>query len=89
MEDLYSRAAEIRRLHEEKLDKVMAICRQPKSVAEISLELFGKRTSYHVLLALCEAGAHVEYLYQRGELLATNVEEIERLPNPVIRYQAC
>ena len=89
MDDLYGRVREIRSLHEERLQKVVEICREPRTVAEISLELFGKRTSYHVLLALCEAGAHVEYLYQRGTLCATNVEEIERLPNPVILYQAC
>ncbi len=89
MDDLYGRVRDIRDLHEQRLEKVLAICQEPKSVAEISLELFGKRTSYHVLLALSEAGAHVEYLYQRGALCATNVEEIERLPNPVILYQAC
>lgn len=89
IEDLYGRVKEIRRLHEERLEKVLEICREPQSVAQVSFGLFGTRTSYHVLLALCEAGAHVEYLYQRGHLCAVNVEEIEREANPVILYQAC
>jgi len=66
---------------------VLDICRQPKSTAEISRELFGQVSSYHVLLALEEAGAHVEYLYQRGELIAANLEEIEKAAQPVIRYR--
>ena len=43
--------------------------------------------NYHVLLALEEAGAHVEDLYQRGELAAANVEEIEKQGQPVITYR--
>lgn len=89
MEDLYGRVDQIRQLHEQRLEKVLKLCREPRSVADVSLGLFGKRTSYHVLLALSEAGAHVEYLYQRGQLCAVNVEEIEREANPVILYQAC
>jgi len=54
--------------------------------AEISKSLFGQASGYHVLLALEEAGAHAEYLYQRGELVAANVDEIETDPRPVIRY---
>jgi hypothetical protein len=49
--------------------------------------LFGKVGSYHVLLALEEAGAHVEYLYQRGELAAANLDEIQRDERPIIAYE--
>jgi glyoxylase-like metal-dependent hydrolase (beta-lactamase superfamily II) len=87
MDNLYERIQAIKRSHDDRLNKVLAICDQPKSVAEVSRELFGKVRSYHVLLALEEAGAHVEYLYQRGELTAVNVTEIENSDNPVIRYQ--
>ena len=66
---------------------VLAICTEPLSTAAISQALFGQVGSYHVLLALEEAGAHVEYLYQRGELLAVNLDEIENSPEPVFLYQ--
>jgi hypothetical protein len=33
---------------------------------------------YTILLALEEAGAHVEYLYQRGFLQIANIREIEQ-----------
>jgi glyoxylase-like metal-dependent hydrolase (beta-lactamase superfamily II) len=87
MEDIYGRIGAIRRSHEERLNKVLAICAEPRSVAEISQQLFGSVKSYHVLLALEEAGAHVEYLYDRGALAAENLEEIEKGQTPVIRYQ--
>jgi hypothetical protein len=38
-------------------------------------------------LALEESGAHVEYLYQRGELLVVNLDEIENSADPVFLYQ--
>lgn len=87
MSDLDERIAAIRGLHEERLDRVLALCDNPRTIAEISKDLFGKVDSYHVLLALEETGAHVEYLYQRGELIATNLDDVERDENPVILYQ--
>lgn len=85
--DLRARIDAIRALHQERLDRVLALCSTPRAIASISKELFGKVDSYHVLLALEETGAHVEYLYQRGELIATNVDDVEREEDPVILYQ--
>jgi glyoxylase-like metal-dependent hydrolase (beta-lactamase superfamily II) len=87
--DLQARIQDIIGVHEDRLTKVLEICRDPKSTAGVSQELFGQVSSYHVLLALEEAGAHIEYLYQRGELVAANLEEIESSPQPVIQYQCC
>lgn len=84
--DVAQRIAAIRAAHDERLQKVLDICRAPRSIAEISFDLFGRVDSYHVLLALEEAGAHVEYLHQRGELVAANLEEIEATSRPVVRY---
>jgi glyoxylase-like metal-dependent hydrolase (beta-lactamase superfamily II) len=89
MPDLHGRIAEIRLAHDERLGRVQELCREPRSTAQISRELFGDVSSYHVLLALEETGAHVEYLYQRGELIAANLDEIEHDPDPVILYQRC
>lgn len=88
IEDLPGRVDEIKQAHLERLEKILGICQTPKSIADISRELFGKVESYHVLLALEETGAHVEYLYQRGELAAANLDEIERTSRPVVRYAA-
>lgn len=87
MNDLGGRIQEIQQVHEIRLNKILDICREPCSIAEISKALFGKVGSYHVLLALEETGAHVEYLYQRGELAAANLDEIQLAGRPVIAYQ--
>lgn len=87
IEDLHGRIRAIKQSHDQRLEKVLEICRQPKTIAQISLELFGEVSSYHVLLALEEAGAHVEHLYQRGELAAANLDEIEREESQVIQYR--
>ncbi len=86
MDDIYGRIQDIKSSHDDRLNKVLDICQTPKSIADISRDLFGKVESYHVLLALEEAGAHVEYLYQRGELVAANLEEIEQTAHPVVQY---
>ncbi len=86
MFDLVGRIAAIKRSHQRRLEKTLELCREPLSISAVSHHLFGTVKSYHVLLALEEAGAHVEYLYQRGELGVGNLEEIEGQQNPVIRY---
>ncbi len=88
IEDLPRRVDEIRRFHEERLEKTLAICHEPHTIADISKQLFHRVSGYNVLLALLETGAHVEYLYQLGELRITNLDEVEREHNPVIYYQA-
>ena len=87
MPNLKGRIQFIRQAHDERLDRVLEICAQPLSTAAISQALFGQVSSYHVLLALEETGAHVEYLYQRGELQAVNLDEIENSPKPIFLYQ--
>lgn len=87
IDDIPGRIGDIRHAHDERLGKIADICREPKSISEISRELFGRVDSYHVLLALEETGAHVEYLHQRGELVAANLEEIERTSHPVVQYR--
>lgn len=85
--DIPARIAAIRQAHDERLTKVLDSCHTPLSIADISRELFGSVESYHVLLALEETGAHVEYLYQRGELVAANLDELESTSHPVVLYQ--
>lgn len=87
MQDFRARIAEIKALHADRLQQVLDLCAEPSTIAGVSRQLFGEVLSYHVLLALEETGAHVEYLYQRGELQAVNLDEIERERNAVIHYR--
>ncbi|HEX3725616.1 MAG TPA: MBL fold metallo-hydrolase [Pirellulales bacterium] len=87
--DVYKRIAEIRKGHLRKLEKVLVIIGQspqPLTTQQISEQLYTHVRGFHVLLALEEVAAHVEYLYQHGKLTIANLDEYQREENPPIRY---
>lgn len=87
--DVYRRIEAIHAGHDRKLDRVSGIIRdagRPLNVQEITTAMYPKVEGFDVLLALEEAGAHVEYLYQHGRLAVTNLDEVEREENPALRY---
>ncbi len=88
--DLYGRIHAIRASHNRKLDRIRKIMRDhaaPMTIAQISAAMYPDVEGYHVLLALEEAGAHIEYLYQHGHLSIANLRQFEAEPNPAILYQ--
>lgn len=85
--DVSARVDASRRHHEARLDLVLDACRAPRTLVELSRTLFGEVHSYHVLLAILEAGAHVEYLHRRGALAIENLEAFGNEAEPVIRYR--
>ena len=88
IEDVNQRAAEIAASHHKRLEQVFDSCAKPKSISEVGKDLFGSLKGYNVLLGLEEAGAHVEYLYQHGQLVAGNLEQIEQGERSVRYHQA-
>lgn len=87
--DLYGRVHAIRASHNRKLDRIRKIMRDngaPMTISQISAAMYPDVKDYHILLALEEAGAHIEYLYQHGHLSIANLEEYERDANPAILY---
>ncbi|MGD8554706.1 MAG: MBL fold metallo-hydrolase [Anaerolineales bacterium] len=87
IEDLKARINAIEMVHQERLEKVLELLQEPKTVSEVSEALFPDVGGYHVLLALEEAGAHVEFLYQRGYLSIENLEALENEGAVPIRYR--
>lgn len=88
--DVYKRINQIRESHERKLDRMLDLIQDsghPITVDEITKEMYPKVKGFNVLLAIEEVGAHVEYLYQRGRLAVTNLDEVEREDNPALRYE--
>jgi glyoxylase-like metal-dependent hydrolase (beta-lactamase superfamily II) len=82
------RLAQIRQGHAHRLERTMEFLREPHTIADVSQDLFGGVTGYNVLLAIEEAGAHVEYLHQRGQLRIVNINEFEINNGPVVaRYR--
>lgn len=86
---LRGRVEQIHSLHEERLGQVLGLLQGPGTIAEVSASLFGEVHGYNELLAVEEAGAHVEYLYQRGQLSIANLDELEfhNGPTPIL-YQS-
>ncbi len=81
---LGDRIAQIKRIHAQRLERTLDILAEPHTVAEVSSQLFGEVGGYDVLLSVEEAGAHVEYLYQRGLLGISNINEIEQGSVPLL-----
>lgn len=87
IENLQARLNAIRALHEERLAKVLDLLSTAHTVLDVSHALFGEVHGYNVLLAIEEAGAHVEYLYKRGLLGIKNLTELENSAEPLpIQY---
>lgn len=87
--NVYQRIEEIRQSHERKLQRVLDTVRQhdgPPTIQQITDVMYPDVKQFHVLLALEEVGAHVEYLYQLGELAVSNLDEVEQEGNPPLRY---
>ncbi len=87
MDDVYTRIDDIINFHEGRLNKTLDILKEPRTVAEVSTGLFGHQVDYNVLLAMMETAAHVEYLHERGKVVVTNIDDIEKEFNPVLIYK--
>lgn len=90
MNDIYTRIEGIQHSHERKLNRVLDIVRQhgPLTIQGITQHMYPGKAGYETLLALEEAGAHIEYLYQHAQLSVANLDEVEREPNPALQYIA-
>jgi glyoxylase-like metal-dependent hydrolase (beta-lactamase superfamily II) len=86
--DLRARVDAIALFHRDRLARVQALCAAPRTVVQVAQDMFGEQEGYSRVLALDEAGAHVEYLHQLGRLRIANLEEVARARDPVIEYVA-
>jgi glyoxylase-like metal-dependent hydrolase (beta-lactamase superfamily II) len=75
--NLDERVREIAGVHRDRLIDILAFTEEACTIDVIMRHLFPKVEGYHQLLAVEEAGAHVEYLHQRGFLSVVNYDEIE------------
>jgi glyoxylase-like metal-dependent hydrolase (beta-lactamase superfamily II) len=87
MPDLAGRVQAIRAGHQTRLWQVLQLTEQPASLAQIAQALFPEADGYNRLLALEEAGAHVEYLFTRGYLNCVPPDSTAVAPGG-LRYQA-
>jgi glyoxylase-like metal-dependent hydrolase (beta-lactamase superfamily II) len=77
IQDLDHRIEAIEDVHRNRLRAVLEMFDFPHTMSEIAHGLFASASGYHELLALQEAGAHIEYLTQRGYLGIENYADME------------
>ncbi len=85
--DLNARISEIRTNLSHRLRQTLDGFAEPNTVAEVCKQVYGEIGGYNSLLVLEKMGAYVEYLYQRGLLEISNLNELEddgAFPSPVI-----
>lgn len=88
IDDLHARIVESAEDHVDKLRRTVDACRTGATIAEVADALFGRQEGYGVLLALLEAGTHVEYLHQLGALIVDDLDALVRDPGAPVRYRA-
>ncbi len=86
IDDIYARIAQIEASHQRKLERLLAACAQPHTINELSRQIYPDVSSYNVLLALEEIGAHIEYLDTHGELAIANLDEVSEDERVAPRY---
>jgi glyoxylase-like metal-dependent hydrolase (beta-lactamase superfamily II) len=86
MDDVRARIDAIERFHRDRLAQVLGLCSTPLTVAQVTDAMFGAQEGYSRILALDEAGAHVEYLHQLGQLHVANLDDVARSRDPVLEY---
>ena len=83
--DLAARIHAIVEVHRQRLTDILALFNEPRTVFEISNQLYPQTEGYHRLLAIEETGAHVEYLHARGYIATTNGKALKK--NPLVANQ--
>ncbi len=89
MFDIYGRIAQLQERLKIKIERVLTFIRsaeQPMTINDVSRIMYPDKHGFDVLMALQEAGAYVEYLYERGYLAVTNLAEFEADDKTALRY---
>jgi glyoxylase-like metal-dependent hydrolase (beta-lactamase superfamily II) len=89
IDDVYARIRQLQERLTAKQERILEIIRtaeHPLTISDISKALYVDKHGFDVLLALQEAGAHVEYLYEHGYLAIANLHEFENDDHPALLY---
>lgn len=87
--DLPGRVEEIRADHEDKLRRIREYFdrRGARTIDQLTEEMYPGLEGWNVLLGIEEVGAHVEYLYEQGELAVDNLEELDGAETGGLRFR--
>ncbi len=77
IEDPEARIEAIIAVHRGRLKQILDLLETPATIYEVSQELFTETVAYHQILAVEETAAHFEYLYSRGFIELSNLDDFE------------
>ena len=69
-----------------RIDQTLAALDEPRTLAGVTEQVYGKMNGYNALLVIEKIGAYVEYLVQRGLVGIVNPDELENDPQAAIKY---
>lgn len=86
IEDLPAQTATVRANLSKRIDQTLEALSEPRTLAQITGQVYGNMNGYNALLVFEKTGAYVEYLAQRGLVEVVNPEELEDNPEAAIKY---
>lgn len=90
-ENVYDRIDHLRDTQHRRLQRVREMLRntlEPLTIRQIAARMYTQARGVHSMLAVMDAGARVEYLYDRGDLTVANLDEVELDDSTAYRYLA-
>lgn len=88
--DIPQRIRQIEETQLRRLDRLLDLLRhssEPLTVDQIATRMYTENRGFRAMLALMDAGARVEYFYQRGYLAVANLDEIRSGADAACRYR--
>jgi glyoxylase-like metal-dependent hydrolase (beta-lactamase superfamily II) len=80
------RIASVRSHLSHRIDQTMEALSEPRTLVQVTEQVYGEMNGYNALLVIEKIGAYVEYLYQRGLVEIVNPKELEDDPEAAIKY---
>lgn len=87
VEDVYGCIEQIEQFQRSRIERTLAACNEPRTIAELTAATYPDIGGYDQLLAIQKIGAYVEYLDQRGMLEVANLDELADNDAVAIRYR--
>jgi glyoxylase-like metal-dependent hydrolase (beta-lactamase superfamily II) len=85
--DLPGRITDIRQHMSGRIRQTLDALSEPRTIAEVTQQVYGQMGGYNSLLVLEKIGAYIENLYQRGLLEITNLDEFDNGQPAAVRYR--
>lgn len=86
IDDLPAQLAAVRANLSRRIDQTLEATSEPRTLAQVTKQVYGEMNGYNALLAIEKIGAYVEYLLQRGLVEIVNAQELNDDSQAAIKY---